>query len=231
MNNFERTQMIQDTFNDQAKNYDKQMSKIIPFYLDMLDALINAIPFESKKSLKICELGCGTGNVTLLLKQKFPSSKITCVDMSENMLKAAKTKLNKYSDITYILKDFDKLKFTGKFDLIISSLALHHLETDENKKQFYQKIYAALKKDGVFYNADVTKGATAYLEKMYLTQWIEFMQMQLKDEEIKEYIKIRNRSDIPVSLDKHITWLKEIGFKNVDVVWKYYAGTVYGAIK
>jgi tRNA (cmo5U34)-methyltransferase len=28
-----------------------------------------------------------------------------------------------------------------------------------------------------------------------------------------------------------LDWLREIGFKEVDVVWKYYQGAVYGGLK
>jgi len=37
--------------------------------------------------------------------------------------------------------------------------------------------------------------------------------------------------DHPARLSDHIKWLTDIGFKDVDVIWKYYMGAVYGGVK
>ena len=80
------------------------------------------------------DLGCGTGNVSLAVKERFPRSKLTCVDLAENMIEMARTKLFKYSDIEYQIGNFSTLNFSNNYDVIISSLALHHLKSDEEKK-------------------------------------------------------------------------------------------------
>lgn len=58
--------------------------------------------------------------------------------------------------------EFTDYKFDDTYDVVVSSLALHHLVTDEDKIDFYRKIHESLSPDGVFFNADVILGSSAY---------------------------------------------------------------------
>ena len=81
-------------FNEEAQKFDEQVQKNIACYNQMIEVLINAIP-DTKENPKILDLGCGTGNITQKAKERFPNAKITCLDLSENMIEIAKEKLNK----------------------------------------------------------------------------------------------------------------------------------------
>lgn len=76
---------------------------------------------------KILEIGCGTGNYTSLLRNKFPSAKIKALDISSRMLDIAKQKLNS-SGIEFIAADAEQITFTEGFDLITSNACLQWLD-------------------------------------------------------------------------------------------------------
>ncbi len=218
-------------FNNEAESFDKIVQKNIACYDEMLTALINAIP-DNKKNPKILDLGCGTGNITLKALGRFPEAEVTCLDLSENMIEIAKNKLSDYEKVNYILGDFTKMELDTKFDVVLSSLALHHIETDEEKELMYKSIYDVLEKDGVFYNADVIKANSSYIED--LNNKIAFEDMKnngVSDEEISEHKGKRDANDIPTTLFNHIKMLENVGFKEIDVIWKYYSNAVYGGTK
>ena len=54
----------------------------------------------------------------------------------------------------------------------MSSLALHHLETDDDKLGFYEKVYAALNPGGMFINIDVVLGGDENLQSVYMEKWL-----------------------------------------------------------
>jgi len=152
------------------------------------------------------------------------------LDIAENMIKMAQIKLGE--NIDYYVNDFYKFNFEQKYDVIISSLALHHLANDEDKKMFYGKIYNALTDDGVFYNADMVLGSNSHLQDLYMEKWKIFMGKNVSSDEIEnKWIEQYKTEDRPASLLNHINWLKETGYKNIDVVWKYYNYCVYGGYK
>ena len=116
--------------------------------------------------------------------------------------------------------------------MIISSLALHHLEGDNAKKKFLKKIHDMLSAGGAFYNADVALGATHFLQDRFLAKWIEFMRKNYSLEEIKNVLLPKYyHEEIPTQFVKQIQWLIELGFIDVDVIWKYYNFVVYGGLK
>lgn len=223
---------VKSHFEEEAAEFDELILKLIPHYEEMINALISSIPFNQEDSIKVLDLGCGTGTITKSLKEKFQNANVTCLDLAENMIEMAKIKLNEYNSITFITDDFYHFNFPEEYDVIISSLALHHLVTDDDKIEFYKKIYDFLSDNGVFFNADVVLGSNEYLQKLYLEKWKEFMNQSVSLEEIEnKWIPAAKGEDNPAKLVDQLNWLHDIGFKDVDVIWKFYGGAVYGGFK
>lgn len=113
-------------------------------------------------------LGCGTGTVSRQIKQVFPQARITCLDLAGNMIEMSRLKLNRYSNVQYRVGDFNDYEFDDTCDVVVSSLALHHLLTDADKIVFYRKIYDCLRPGGVFFNADVVLGSSEHFQDLYM---------------------------------------------------------------
>jgi tRNA (cmo5U34)-methyltransferase len=226
----DRIEQIKNHFEEEAEAFDKTILMLIPHYTEMIDALVLSIPFDREEPICVIDLGCGTGTVARKIKDVFPNAKISCLDFAENMINIAKKKLGGCADC-YVC-DFYNFEFDKKYDVIVSSLALHHLANDEDKKRFYLKIYNALNDNGVFYNADVVLGSSDRLQDLYLAKWKSFMNRSVSLDEIENRWMVNYRTeDRPARLTNHINWLKDIGFGDVDVVWKYYNFAVYGGCK
>jgi tRNA (cmo5U34)-methyltransferase len=222
---------VKDHFEEEAEVFDGLIRTLIPYYDDMVNSLVLALPFHEKKVVKVLDLGCGTGNISKKVKERFPQAHITCVDLAENMVQIAKSKLVDYSDIEFKLADFRDLNFQEEYDAVISSLALHHLQPEE-QKSFYCKINDFLKKGGVFYNADNITGNSPHLNQIYIDRWVDFILKTHTQEEVETvWLPKHREEDSPSPLRKHIQWMEEAGFCEVDVVWKYYYFGVYGGRK
>lgn len=225
------SELVRLNFEQKAADYDEFMLKCVPHYTEMIETLVDAIPFKSDEELSICDLGSGTGNTTQLLRDAYPKAKITCVDVSSMMSDMAKSKL-KNEDINFVLGDFNCFEFTQQYDIIVSTLALHHIVTDEQKKSFYQQIYNALKPDGLFFNGDIIISNAKSLEMHQMILWKEWLhQFHTEDELMETVIDRYYEEDKPTTLVNHLNWLEEIGFKDVDVVWKKLKIAVFGGFK
>lgn len=227
-----KSDKVKAHFEEESKEFDEVILKLIPHYKDMIDTLISSIPFEHDASIKVLDLGCGTGTVTKTLKEQFKNAQVTCLDLAENMIEMAKIKLKDYNDIEYAIGDFYEYNFSENYDVIVSSLALHHLAADEDKKEFYKKIYDAMVHGGIFLNADAVLASNKQLQCIYTAKWKEFMNKNISMKEIEEkWVPAAETEDHPVKITDHLDWLREIGFKDVDVIWKYYHLAVYGGFK
>jgi trans-aconitate 2-methyltransferase len=85
--------------------------------------LIARIPIEHPQSL--ADLGCGTGNVTCILRSRWPHARITGVDASPQMLaEASKADV----DVAWEQTELDAWNPAAKCDLVFSNAALHWLD-------------------------------------------------------------------------------------------------------
>lgn len=68
----------------------------------------------------ILEIGCGTGNYTKLLKDKFRKAKLTALDISRDMVGIAQNKL-RGEKIEFIVADAECIELKDKFDFVTSN--------------------------------------------------------------------------------------------------------------
>lgn len=78
----------------------------------------------------ILDVGCGTGVVTRLAARRFPSARVTGIDLSNGMLRSA-AELCRYEGIAdrvrLVHQDAERLEFPdGAFDCVLSLFALRH---------------------------------------------------------------------------------------------------------
>lgn len=83
--------------------------------------LITMIKADNFKN--IFEPGCGTGNYTLLLREKFPQAYIKAVDISTDMLRKAKERMKEDKAVEFIVADAEEIYFAENFNLISSNAA------------------------------------------------------------------------------------------------------------
>lgn len=217
-------------FEEEAKTFDSVIRKLIPNYMEMVEVLISVIPFQKNKNFSMMDLGCGTGTLSAAIKAKFPGVEISCVDIAEKMLEITKAKVGNQTNC--IRADFNQFEFTSRYELIVSSLALHHLENDNDKLRLYEKIYSALTDDGLFVNLDIVLGCDEAMQNIYMEKWKEFMRKNISEEEIvNQWLPTYYAEDRPAKLLTHMDMLKACGFPCLDVVYKYFNYAVYVAKK
>ena len=221
-----RMDIVKNHFEDEADEFDNIIKKLIPNYTDMVDILTLFIPFSKESDFSMIDLGCGTGTISKSVKDIFPNVNITCVDIAGKMLEIAKNKIG--GNIISIQADFSNFEFPEKYDLIVSSLALHHLENDADKMIFYEKIFHALNRNGIFMNIDVVLGSDDFIQELYMEKWKDFMKTNVSVEEINnKWLVNYYKEDRPTKLITHLEMLKKCGFSCVDVIYKYFNYAVY----
>ena len=103
--------------------------------------LLTRIPLEAPSV--VYDLGCGPGTVTVLLKERWPESRITGVDSSAAMLQRAR---DLDASIAWREGDLSTWEPDTPADLLFSNAAMHWLDGHE---ALFSRLLAGLKPGGV----------------------------------------------------------------------------------
>lgn len=109
-----------------------------------IPALFSMMP--DLRGKKVLDLGCGYGeHCKLFVNQS--AEKVVGIDISKRMLEVAR-KENSHPKIEYIhLPIEDAIQLNEKYDVVVSSLALHYVEAFSD---VVRSVYSLLNENGVF---------------------------------------------------------------------------------
>lgn len=131
------------------------------FFADCYDQLMDNIPYDDWSSylcdiLKkhnidkglVCELGCGTGNITRRLKKS--GYDMIGIDNSENMLDVAKSKKNS-EDILYLRQDMREFELYGTVAAVVSICdSINYITDTEDLITVFKLVNNYLDPKGIF---------------------------------------------------------------------------------
>ncbi len=215
-------------FESQAPNYDLLIPKLIPYYHQQTQVLLNLIPFASSDAIAVLDLGIGTGTLAEAVLQRFPQSRVHGIDFSEQMLEGCRQRLDPYGDrLTLEQMDFSHYQSPERpqYNLVISGLAIHHI-SDDRKKHLFQALAQSLQPEGTLLIRDLVKAPTQRLESLYDRLWRDFIRSNGEDDALW-YGKHREK-DQPAYLAEQLQWLEQSGLHHVDCHWKYWQFAIFG---
>lgn len=223
--------MIKEVFDRWAETYDRARRQLIPCFDDFYQAALGQISFPDSAKIRVLDLGAGTGLLSLFVSQRFPDAEITLIDLSDAMLaKARRRFVDRPGRFTFFAADYLREAFPGRFDAVISALSIHHL-TGDRKRALFGKVYEALTEGGVFINADQVLGATPEIEKAYRSAWLRQVRERGVSDDDLAAAQERMKEDQMDTLASQLTWLQEVGFREVGCWFQEESFAVFGGRK
>jgi trans-aconitate methyltransferase len=118
-------------FHMNPDTYLEEIQADLPLFHELQDATIEAIPFAPQRVL---ELGVGTGETTRRLRARYPDAEVTGLDALPAMVFHARE-----LGIDVRLGRMEDPLPDGPWDLVISVLAVHHLD-DPAKRELFRRV-------------------------------------------------------------------------------------------
>ncbi|MGH3676750.1 MAG: class I SAM-dependent methyltransferase [Mycobacterium sp.] len=116
---------------------------------------------ELADGLRVLEIGCGTGNVTVRAKRAHPGTELVGLDPDPRALGRAQRKARGLSGIRFERGYSQELPYADReFDRVLSSMMLHHLD-DEVKTATAAEIFRVLRPGGRLHIVDIGGHMTA----------------------------------------------------------------------
>lgn len=210
-------------------------------HLALLAALVPARPDEPFVAV---DLACGTGSLSAVLLERFPSCRVFGLDGSPAMLEEAGRRLARFG-ARIDLRTFDLFDDTWLASIpervrcFVSSLALHHLDGPQ-KRRLYRQLAARLEPGGAILILDLVEPVNRRALDAYAAAWDEVVREQtagLPDgdalyarfrAEWNHYADPDEAFDKPSPLHAQLRWLQEAGLAAVDCFWLRAGHALYG---
>jgi tRNA (cmo5U34)-methyltransferase len=192
------------TSTEHALDY-RSRADSVPHRVEGESALVEFIPATVQR---ILDLGTGDGRLLALVKLDHPNANSVAIDFSPAMLEAARERFVDDASIVIMPHNLESpLPALGKFDLVVSSFAIHHL-IHERKRALYAEIYSLLTPGGVFCNLEHVSSPTLELHEEFLRR-------------IGCTLETEDPSNKLLDSEIQLAWLRENGFVDVDCHWKW----------
>ncbi len=168
---------------------------------------------------RVLDLGTGDGHLLALVRAARPGIAGVGVDYSAEMLRRAQTRFEGVDGVQIAHHDLDNPmpSALGRFDLVVSSFAIHHL-VDERKRALYAGVFDVLEAGGTFLNLERVASPTPELHAAYIAA----AGKQPTDEDPSNKL---------LDVDTQLGWLRAIGYVDVDCYWKWRELALFGGIK
>ena len=165
--------------------YLAEMADEIPGYEELQEAVTAAT--ADIRAERVLELGTGTGETALRVRAGQPDAEWVGIDSSEPMLARARERL---PDADLRLQRLEDDLPPGPFDLVVSALAVHHLD-GAGKRGLFARVADVLRPGGRFVLGDVVVPAAGKTGPIEI-DWV---------------------MDLPDSVEDQLAWLREAGFE------------------
>jgi SAM-dependent methyltransferase len=118
-----------------------------------------ATPQPGGRPLRILEVGCTIGRITIALKERFPDAEVWGIDAGGPMVRYAHMRaVDLGVDVNFAQRLAEDTKFEdGYFDIVMSYI-LHHEMPAEISKQTVKEIHRILRPGGVYFPIDFYTG-------------------------------------------------------------------------
>jgi tRNA (cmo5U34)-methyltransferase len=178
-------------FHFDPATYMELMASEVPLYFDLQDTIGTAA--AEIVAADILDLGTGTGETLVRVLAKHPQASAVGIDENDGMLEVARHRLAGRSVDLRVADLADPLP-VGPFDLVVSALAIHHLD-GPGKAALFERIAGVLVPGGRFVLGDV-----------------------IVPEDGPPITPLSDDYDKPSTLSDQVAWLESAGLR-VEVIW------------
>lgn len=199
-----------------------------------LEVVAEAAASTTPHARDVIDIGCGAGNYTLKLLEKLPRLNVTLIDLSQPMLDRAIQRVGAVASgrVEPIAGDIRQINLgEARCDIILAAAVLHHLRTDEEWKQVFSRLFAALRPGGSLWVFDLIESSIPAVEDLMRRRYGEYLAAfkgETYRDEVFAYIE---KEDTPRSLMFQLDLLRQVGFSTCEVLHKHSCFAAFGAVK
>src|SRR5690554_5662119 len=199
-----------------------------------MELCTDAGKYINPDATEVLEKCCVGANYSLKMLSKIPDLNCTLNDLSLPMLERAKERVSAQTNgkVNIIQDDMRKLNLPNNhFDIVLAAATLHHLRTDADWELVFTKIYNVLKPGGSIWISDLIAHDSEPINKLFQDKYRAYLETLGGHEYGQKVFDYIDYEDTPRSLNYQLALLKQVGFKETEILHKNSYFAAFGGIK
>jgi ubiquinone/menaquinone biosynthesis C-methylase UbiE len=197
--------------------------------------MLRVLTFTGRPIRRVLDLGSGSGVLAGAILDRFPDAEILLADFSEPMLEAARLR---FPSPPHQLRAVDfstpawveTVRDRAPFDAVVSGFAIHH-QPDESKRRIYTEIFELLAPGAPFIHIEHVASASPWIEHQFNELLVDRMYAydlatdggRTREQVATDYVYRPDKAaNILAPLETQLEWLRQIGYQDVDCLFKIY---------
>jgi tRNA (cmo5U34)-methyltransferase len=219
-------------------DYVERRQILLPLLEVQEEVITLALTRHAHAIARFLDLGCGAGAMSRLVLDAAPSSSGVGIDFSEPMLACARERLAGYGGRWQsAAADLGASAWTeavphARYDAIVSGLAIHHLPA-ERKRALFAEAFALLVPGAMLINMDYV-AIDGPLQGLFDERMLEnavHAEHEAGGTRSQAELDLEDDDDRPDTVEDQLRWMREAGFGEVEVHFKWAEAAVYGGTK
>lgn len=231
---------------ENSKQFVDRGDIFVPMREIQLQTLCDLMPAEPDEEFNVVELAAGDGSLAKVILERFPRCRYLALDGSAVMREKLRQVLSQFGDRVTIehfeLAESDWLeRLTRPTRCVLASLVVHHVAGEE-KRRLFTEIASRLEPGGALLLADIVDPENPRIRNLFARQWYDAVRKQSLEKTgyLKAYEFFRDEEwnyydddepdpyEKPSRLIDQLHWLKQAGFKDIDVFWMHAGHAIFG---
>lgn len=199
-----------------------------------MELIANAAVVSNPKATSMLDIGCGAGNLSLIVLQYLPQLNCDLLDLSKPMLDRAFERVSwattgKVNTIQADIREAELPK--NEYDIVLAAAVLHHLRSIKDWKNTFCKIFDILAPGGSIWISDLIAHDNPLIQEMMWNRYGRYLESiggVNYRQKVFDYIE---KEDSPRSLTFQLNLLQEVGFEKIEVLHKNCCFAAFGGKK
>ncbi len=222
---------------DVASRFASERASIVPESRAQIDVLLHVLRRRERPIARVVDLGAGDAVLLDAVLAAFPAARGLALDYSDAMRERAAVRLAPFGArarvaATDLRTDAWTRGLDDRPDVVVSGFAIHHLP-DARKRALYAEIFATLAPGGTFLDLEHVASATPAVEALHDEAMVAFRAAHAADADVDAiraayHARPDKADNVLAPVERQCAWLREIGFVDVDVFWKWFELALFG---
>ena len=226
---------------DLVSTFLRERRTVLPLLEVQEDVVRRLLERNPHRFTRFLDVGGGDGAMSELVLSLDSEARAVLVDFSEPMLEGARKRLAAYPDrwqLVYAdLSDpgWHAQLPGGPYGAAVSALAIHHLSS-ARKRALFVELHELLEPGAIFVNMDhvaIDGPLRGVWEEQMVANAVHAEHRRggsRSAAEIERELFDDDEDDRPDSVEEQVRWLREAGFEQVEVNFKWAEAAIFGAV-